>query len=121
MSKVTYLLGAGASIGDWGDNNIQIKEKRGVPIISKFDDSISFIVTELSVLKNPLNAHIGMSNLDTSQLNYLHSVFSELLQICNEYHTIDTYARQLNVSHRSDYNIINNYDTLKGLSQHFFF
>lgn len=79
MSKVTYLIGAGASYGERGDQNNYFL--RGVPIISEFQKAINDFRTIYQI-----------------EINKLDKYYSELEKICEEYPTIDTYSKLLYVT-----------------------
>lgn len=90
MAKITYLLGAGASFGErTEDGNIV----RGVPIVSEFRKAIS-----------RLNTLLGGNNRDASDLRKMR-LYDELKWLgdnCDSYPTIDTYAKMLFVTKRSE-------------------
>lgn len=95
MSKITYLLGAGASYGERGEDGTIVK---GVPIISEFNSAIeSLRVSLINRNKNSVTKE-GMSECITT-------ITDELIWLsdrCKEYPTIDTFAKMLYVTQRYD-------------------
>lgn len=86
MSKVTYLLGAGASAGQKKANGQRIS---GVPTISEF-------AYEVDSCRLWLEQHFpNVAKLFSNDLIWLRA-------ICIKYPTVDTYAKQLYVTRRSE-------------------
>lgn len=95
MSKIAYLLGAGASYGERSESGIII---RGVPIISEFEEAIMFVRGELhKVYKGPYSNNIIKEIIDK-----IHEDLQWLVDRCKEYPTIDTYAKMLFVTNRKE-------------------
>ena len=91
--NVTYLLGAGASFGNRETNGCII---RGVPIVSELDMAIKQVV---NILKSK------SLDIDQESLNSIIADLTWLLNNCNSYPTIDTYAKMLYVTGKdSEYN-----------------
>lgn len=89
MSKVTYLWGAGASFGE----RIEGRIIRGIPIISEFLNATSSLINIL-----------GGNNRGDHNSNK-HKLYDELewfRKNCYSYPTIDTYAKMLFVTKRSE-------------------
>jgi len=102
MSKIVYLLGAGASYGERDEQKIIL---RGVPIVSEISDTIKQVILYIKA-----GHYNNLSKNDYNQ-NDQERVISELNWLeerCKDYPTIDTYARLLYVS-----GDINNYNKLK--------
>lgn len=102
MSAVTYLLGAGASYGvrdketKSGGNMIL----RGVPVINEFKYAIDSLIAKHIRELNPINHDLRV-----------------LSQICEEYPTVDTFAKLLYVTKSPTFTNYPNidYDKLKRL------
>lgn len=113
MSKITYLWGAGASFGvrEKAENNRIVK---GVPVINEFSDALQNILTELKPSTNH-NPFVDESHAaEVEALKYLYKKFTALYNICQEYPTVDTFARQLFVTKSKPYDYdIEDYDELK--------
>lgn len=86
MSKVTYLLGAGASYGERYSNSTMIK--RGLPIVGEIAEECQRLIASINHDEIP-----GIKLLKT-ELQWLY-------ESCVSYPTIDTYARQLFVTHQN--------------------
>ena len=115
MSKVTYLLGAGASYGE-RDEKQQIL--RGLPIVSELANALMSYIP----LFNGLHALKSFSDLGitSEEAAKLKEVLDKLIRICKSYPTIDTYAKQLYITKRSEEKMLNingedSYRTLKRL------
>lgn len=115
MSKVTYLLGAGASYGE-RDEKQQIL--RGLPIVSELANALKSYIP----LFNGLHALKSFSDLGitSEEAAKLKDVLDKLIRICESYPTIDTYAKQLYITKRSEEKMLNingedSYKTLKRL------
>lgn len=119
MSKVTYLLGAGASRGERVvDDRGKKFFLRGLPVLSEMESAID------SLMPKDALGHILISKTfaeeqgvkDEHQLAYLFRLLSQLKEMCASYPTIDTLARQLYVtkgSYITKYKNAFNYDDLK--------
>lgn len=104
MSKVTYLLGAGASFGARGKLPLALQPLvssdgqapqegilRGLPILQEFASAIEQLLVEL------------MNEQFIAETKYLSSnALSPLLHVSNNYPTIDTYAKLLYATKRED-------------------
>ena len=104
MSKVTYLLGAGASYGSRGRLPLALQPPissdaqepqegimRGLPILQEFASAIEQLLVEL------------MNDQFSAEIKYLSSnVLSPLLNVSKNYPTIDTYAKLLYSTRRED-------------------
>lgn len=104
MSKVTYLLGAGASYGCRGklplalqppiSSDVQDPQEgilRGLPILQEFASAIEQLLVEL------------LNDQFSAEIKYLSSnVLSPLLNVSKNYPTIDTYAKLLYSTRRED-------------------
>ena len=91
MSNITYLLGAGASFGERNKNG---EITRGVPIVSEFSKSINYI-------KGLLTYTYNKSTTTVKTKEHIYKIREELDWLskrCDEYPTIDTYARMLYVT-----------------------
>lgn len=97
MSKVTYLLGAGASFGKRGVLSYfpfmsSDKQKpthgilRGLPILSEFQDAMSQLQKE---------THEHVKNLAPEIKDAISEILTNLLKVSQVYPTIDTYAKML--------------------------
>lgn len=100
MSKVTYLLGAGASFGKrHEDGSIE----RGVPIISEFANELEDILKEINEVKSDWAEFVfpdEKSEFTKEELERVEDAMLRLLEVCKEYPTVDTFARQLFVTHK---------------------
>lgn len=104
MSKVTYLLGAGASYGRRGklplalqppiSSDMQAPQEgilRGLPILQEFASAIEQLLVEL------------MDDQFIAEIKYLSSnALNSLLHISYNYPTIDTYAKLLYATKQED-------------------
>lgn len=104
MSKVAYLLGAGASYGKRGklplalqppiSSDVQNPQEgilRGLPILQEFASAIEQLLVEL------------LNDEFLAEIKYLSSnVLNPLLNVSNNYPTIDTYAKLLYSTKRED-------------------
>lgn len=104
MSKVTYLLGAGASYGkrsadDKGNSIVT----RGVPTIAEFADAIVQLIqrikTEYFSSANFYREHNGY-NPGEEKVKLILRNLSRLYNICSEYPTVDAFARQVFITKR---------------------
>lgn len=100
MSKIVYLIGAGASYGernkDKSGNIIHGSIKRGLPVVNELersiDDVCNRIVERDDVSRDPLS--IDFQKIVYKELRWLQ-------EQCKRYPTIDTYAKQLSVTQHS--------------------
>lgn len=105
MSKVTYLLGAGASYGTRGvDEKGRTHFLRGLPVLSEMESAIDSLIPknsygkgDASLIKIP-NAQI----IEPYKYEHLVRALEELKEMCASYPTIDALARQLYVT-KKDY------------------
>lgn len=104
MSKVTYLLGAGASFGERAvDDKGEKVFLRGLPVLSELESAIDSLLPKDKIG----NIYISKSFLekygiiDDLQLQYLMRSLLQLKEMCASYPTIDTLARQLYVTKRA--------------------
>lgn len=121
MSKVTYILGAGASYGERATPSSYLYSNtflRGLPVVSELKVAIE---TQIHLLEG-LDAKISLNNLGITQeeADILIKELKKLVEICTSYPTIDTYAKQLFVTKRNDMRMFNlngenSYNTLKRL------
>lgn len=110
MSKVTYLLGAGASYGSRDNSKII----RGVPVISEFSNAIQELIDRMG--KSPNMFEYSNSPLTETEYKELKSWFKALKRICDDYPTVDTYAKQLFITNEDaspEYFPIKTYEDLK--------
>lgn len=119
MSKVTYLLGAGASRGERAvDDSGKKYFLRGLPVLSEMESAID------SMMPKDAMGHVQISKAiaeeygvkDEHQLAYLFRLLLQLKEMCASYPTIDTLARQLYVtkgSYMTGYKNVFNYEDLK--------
>ena len=91
MSKVVYLLGAGASRGERGDNG---EIFRGVPVINEFLATLNSLID---------NYKISLEFKGDQCFSYFIDELSSLTWKCLKYPTIDTYARQLFITDNDEY------------------
>ena len=89
MSRVTYILGAGAS---YGQQTSEKARRTGLPIVSQFADEVHSCLEWLRTT----NEYRGLYELYEQDLQWLH-------QVCLDYPTVDTYARLLFVTQNSEY------------------
>lgn len=100
MSKVTYLLGAGASYGSRGILPLSLQPiinrdgtkaeqgiLRGMPILNEFPMAVSQLQKEVGDLGN-------------EQGNIITEILTHILRISQEYPTIDTYSKMLYTTKR---------------------
>lgn len=83
MSAVTYIWGAGASYGKRGKETAEGEKPilRGVPVINEFKYAIDTLIANSSLELNPIKNDLKV-----------------LSQICEEYPTVDTFAKLLYVT-----------------------
>lgn len=117
MSKVTYLLGAGASFGQRDKEN---KILRGVPTICEFARELEDILNDIDEIKRGYDEYFQLdekSKFSKEELERVEDAMQRLLEVCKEYPTVDTFARQLFVTHKHNANqsipIETGYDDLK--------
>ena len=103
MSKVVYLLGAGASFGSRGiiplasqfpigSDNVEDSEKRiirGLPILNEFPDAVEQLLEEIEEYADKDNDFCAEKKILVSE------VLNNILKISKEYPTIDTYSKML--------------------------
>lgn len=97
MSKVVYLIGAGASYGQRGKNRETGEEMpgdivRGLPIVSQLEPAIDNLCKRIRKI-GPEG-----SKLDDSAYPKLYKELKWLKEKCQTYPTIDTYAKKLTVT-----------------------
>ena len=90
MSKVTYLLGAGASYGsrlegDGAGYELSSTILRGLPILSDFPEVVYQMQRE--VFYN--------SNIEEEKKKQIREILDNISNVSNEYPTIDTYSKML--------------------------
>ncbi len=117
MSKIVYILGAGASYGQRGvtEEPYRINESkqgkvipiiRGVPVVNEFTQYIEQKCAEVQNGKFEQGFRDIAKSASRTQLV---TELKWLLGICQDYPTVDTYARQLFVTKRiSDYQRLKN-------------
>lgn len=114
MSKITYLWGAGASFGtrlNRAQNPDEDYIVRGVPVISEFDKAIDDILRKIYKV-HPVTNSLKLNS--DPKIELLINKFQALKQICKDYPTVDTYAKQLAVTKATcGYNPIKDYEDLK--------
>lgn len=99
MSKITYLWGAGAS---YGLRDKKGRIQRGVPTINEFHKSCEEIVGRLSPLSNDRTFDSDDETISEENKILIKKNIEHLRDICRLYPTVDTYAKQLFVTHRPD-------------------
>lgn len=114
MSKITYLWGAGASRGQRRDREKRNNEDyiiRGVPVISEFENAVDDLLQKIH------QNYYGNNTLEISGNQYIDLLTKKLQalkQICIDFPTVDTYARQLFVTRAMcEYKPIEDYEDLK--------
>lgn len=103
MSKVTYLLGAGASYGSRGvlplDKQPNISSDdfppergiiRGLPILQEFSNALNQLLGELT----------SITDFNAERKYILSEALNNILNVSIEYPTIDTYAKMLYATKR---------------------
>ncbi len=114
MSKITYLWGAGASFGMRLGREQKPDEDyivRGVPVISEFENAIDDIIRNINKKFSVTNS---LKVISDTNVEILLKKLQALKQICKDFPTVDTYAKQLAVTGAySDYPPIKDYDDLK--------
>lgn len=98
MSKVAYLLGAGASFGERVVDEKGAKRFiRGLPILSELKEAVNQLVPKNMLYKIDDSVetarHLGVK--DVHQYSHLVRALERLREMCAAYPTIDTLARQL--------------------------
>lgn len=99
MSKIAYLWGAGASYG-LRDNDGNFL--RGVPLINEFQKFCDEIIGRLSPLSNDKTFDSDDETISEENKILIKKNIEHLRDICRLYPTVDTYAKQLFVTHRPD-------------------
>ncbi len=82
MSKVTYILGAGASYGERGPEGVNFI-KRGVPVVNEMVSGVKSVINNLKSWPR------------SEKIETIKSHMEEIQRKCEEYPTIDTYAKML--------------------------
>ena len=94
MSKIVYLFGAGASYGErYTTNNGQKRQgaiMRGFPIVNEFVNSIGYLISDIESTKAS-----DQFPAIPEQIENIIENLNWLKEKCNQYPTIDTYAKQL--------------------------
>lgn len=104
MSRVTYILGAGASRGERlvDENGILVEFSRGLPIVNEFAVALRLLRKGVdrhnSIILQEEAKKQGVSINDYENVRHKLSI---LEQACTSYPTIDTLAKQLFVTNRS--------------------
>lgn len=94
MSKIIYLLGAGASYGE------RTKDANGKPISGRIERGLP-VVNELEAAIDHLCTKIGPDHMTLSETPQYPKLYEELTWLrdkCKEYPTIDTYAKKLSIT-----------------------
>lgn len=122
MSKVVYLLGAGASYGKRKDSdNLTLDDvsliEEGLPVVNEINDEIEYIIGIIdSVDLNDGNYKLKGQKCEVGDLKKeLIKGFEWLLNESSRHATIDTFAKKLYLK-----NDIDNYGRLKFLLSSFF-
>lgn len=100
MSKITYLLGAGASCGTWCIDGV-LFQKRGVPTTKKFIEALEFIIADIQQLVDD-RLDCRQAKIEKEERKFLADSFMFLKEKCQEYPTIDTYAKQVFVNRSAE-------------------
>ena len=88
MSKVVYLLGAGASYGTRSKDDDKTRILSGLPIVKEIESELENLTRILSSLS------LGDKELEESKQNLIKD-FQYLKVACSDNATIDTYAKKL--------------------------
>ena len=104
MSRVAYILGAGASYGERTydkDGNV-VRFSRGLPVVNELAYALK-LLQQGGVRKGVfvLQDEAKRQNISNAQYMDLQRKLSKLEQACTSYPTIDTLAKQLFVTNRS--------------------
>lgn len=101
MSRVTYILGAGASFGERKrDESGRIMEfTRGLPVVNELERAIQLLKQGDNVSGVVFSAEEAEKRgVTTEQYNKVQNCLSLLEEACSSYPTIDTLAKQLYVT-----------------------
>lgn len=120
MSRVTYLLGAGASYGERSRNEYGriMRFTRGLPVVNEFARALQLLQVEEKQGSDVLFTQKEAEKREVSRAQYqdVYHKLTLLQQACTSFPTIDTLAKQLYVTGRpfwtSDKEMID-YDDLK--------
>ena len=101
MSRVTYILGAGASYGDRrkDERGIIVEFSRGLPVVNELERSLQLLKqgdTSSGVVFSTEEAK--KRGVTIEQYNKVQSCLSLLEEACSSYPTIDTLAKQIYVT-----------------------
>ena len=101
MSRVTYLLGAGASYGERGTVRDGCKLfVRGLPVINELEEAIRTIIPRNQYDEYDTEGYYAKEKgVDKGSYINLVNGLMDLKEMCASYPTIDTLARQLYVTH----------------------
>ncbi len=101
MSKIVYLLGAGASYGKrCNDKDRETSIIEGLPVINEIDEQIEFVCNLIKEtafdenLKRQFAERHTAINIEDAKETLL-SWFAWLRENCNQHATIDTFAKKL--------------------------
>ena len=102
MSRVTYLLGAGASYGErQRDEHGQIKRfTRGLPVVNEFARALNLLQTDEEQGPGVVYPHQEAQKRGVSLNQYedVRHKLSQLEKACRSFPTIDTLAKQLYIT-----------------------
>ena len=116
MSRITYLLGAGASYGSRKKNEEGkiVSFTRGLPVVNELERAIE-LLKRLGGASGIIVPAKEAEKLEVSieQYNYVQNRLSMLQKACASYPTIDTLSKQLYVTNRSFHSM--DYEELKRL------
>lgn len=98
MSKVTYLLGAGASFGKRREDG---SIERGIPTINEFSEEVDRLIVRIkSEAYNQLGEYKkDEMDITEDEFNDVLNKLEQLRDICELYPTIDTFAKQVYITH----------------------
>jgi hypothetical protein len=82
MATVGYLFGAGASA-------------QCIPVVSGMADDILLLIKDLAGFITDTGVYISGKNYGTDSLNEAIKVLAPLSEVCENYYSIDTYAKKL--------------------------
>ena len=101
MSRVTYLLGAGASYGERGTSRSGKKTfLRGLPVITELEEAIHMIIPRNQYGDYDIEGFYAKEEgVDKDSYVKLVNALMDLKEMCASYPTIDTLAKQLYVTH----------------------
>lgn len=100
MSRVTYILGAGASYGERGSSSGNKTFIRGLPVINELEEAIRSIIPRNQYGDYDIEGELAKINgiYKDSYINIVNALI-DLKEMCASYPTIDTLAKQLYVTH----------------------